>query len=121
MSQMTRSVGRRILAQARLELMLTLRRGESVLVAFLVPIGILVFFAKVDAVNTPLRHPVDFLVPGVLALAVMSRQVPFMVMVLLMYVQIWLALLVLQSHKTTGVPFTLLLSSSLIRNLPSVP
>ena len=30
------------------------------------------FFTKVDAVNTNLRDPVDFLVPGVLALAVMS-------------------------------------------------
>jgi len=62
---------RAVLAQAQLELVLTLRRGESLLVAFLVPIGILVFFAKVDAVNT-LTHPVDFLVPGVLALAVLS-------------------------------------------------
>ena len=63
---------RAVLAQARLELLLTLRRGESLLVAFLVPIGILVFFAKVDVVNTTLTHPVDFLVPGVLALAVLS-------------------------------------------------
>jgi ABC-2 type transport system permease protein len=49
-----------------------MRRAESLLISFLVPIGILVFFAKVDAVNTTLRRPVDFLVPGVLALAVMS-------------------------------------------------
>jgi ABC-2 type transport system permease protein len=61
-----------VLAQARAELMLTLRRGESLLVSFLIPIGILVFFAKVDVVNTTLKRPVDFLVPGVLALAVMS-------------------------------------------------
>ena len=63
---------RGVLAQARVELVLSLRRGESLLVSFLVPIGILVFFAKVDTVNTTLKHPVDFLVPGVLALAVMS-------------------------------------------------
>lgn len=68
---MTRST-RSVVAQARVEMVLSLRRGESLLVSFLVPIGILVFFAKVDAVNTTLRHPVDFLVPGVLALAVMS-------------------------------------------------
>ena len=37
-----------------------------------IPIGILVFFAKVDAVTTDFKDPVDFLVPGVLALAVMS-------------------------------------------------
>lgn len=63
---------RAVLGQTRVELVLTLRRGESLLVSFLVPIGILVFFTKVDAVNTTVRRPVDFLVPGVLALAVMS-------------------------------------------------
>jgi ABC-2 type transport system permease protein len=63
---------RAVAAQARVELLLSLRRGESVLVSFLIPVGILVFFAKVDAINTDLRRPVDFLVPGVLALAVMS-------------------------------------------------
>jgi ABC-2 type transport system permease protein len=65
--------GRRaVLAQTRVELLLSLRRGESLLVSFLIPVGILVFFTKVDAVSTDLRNPVDFLVPGVLALAVMS-------------------------------------------------
>jgi ABC-2 type transport system permease protein len=63
---------RAVAAQTRLELMLTLRRGESLVVTMLIPLGILVFFSKVDAVNTSLPHPVDFLVPGVLALAVMS-------------------------------------------------
>jgi ABC-2 type transport system permease protein len=37
-----------------------------------IPLGILVFFSSVDAVNTSYKEPVDFLVPGVLALAVMS-------------------------------------------------
>jgi len=63
---------RAVRAQARIEMVLSLRRGESLLVSFLIPVGILVFFTKVDAVNTNLRDPVDFLVPGVLALAVMS-------------------------------------------------
>lgn len=63
---------RAVLAQTRVELLLSLRRGESLLVSFLIPVGILVFFTKVDAVSTDLRDPVDFLVPGVLALAVMS-------------------------------------------------
>ncbi len=40
--------------------------------SLVIPIGILLFFSKVDAVNTTFKHPVDFLVPGVLALAVMS-------------------------------------------------
>jgi ABC-2 type transport system permease protein len=63
---------RAVRAQTRVEVVLSLRRGESLLVSFLIPVGILVFFTKVDAVNTNLRDPVDFLVPGVLALAVMS-------------------------------------------------
>lgn len=61
-----------IRAQTRIEMLLTLRRGESLLVTLVIPLGILVFFSKVDAVNTSYRDPVDFLVPGVLALAVMS-------------------------------------------------
>jgi ABC-2 type transport system permease protein len=63
---------RAITAQTRVEMLLTVRRGESLLVTLVIPLGILVFFTKVDAVNTTLSHPVDFLVPGVLALAVMS-------------------------------------------------
>jgi len=66
------STGHAVAAQTRAELVLTLRRGESLLVSFAIPIGILVFFSKVDAVTTDFKDPVDFLVPGVLALAVMS-------------------------------------------------
>lgn len=62
---------RALVAQTRIELLLTVRRAESLLVTLAIPLGILVFFSKVDAV-TDLRRPVDFLVPGVLALAVMS-------------------------------------------------
>jgi len=60
-----------IAAQTHIELLLTLRRSESLVVTFGIPLGILVFFAKVDAV-TDLADPIQFLVPGVLALAVMS-------------------------------------------------
>jgi ABC-2 type transport system permease protein len=67
----SRSALRAVLAQSRVELVLTLRRGESLVVSILIPVGILVFFAKVDVVST-LKDPVQFLVPGVLALAVMS-------------------------------------------------
>ena len=63
---------RAIRAQTRIEMLLTVRRGESLLVTLVIPLGILVFFSKVDAVNTAYEEPVDFLVPGVLALAVMS-------------------------------------------------
>src|SRR3954471_16677348 len=63
---------RAVAAQARIEALLTIRRGESLLVTLVIPLGILVFFSSVDAVNTSYKDPVDFLVPGVLALAVMS-------------------------------------------------
>jgi ABC-2 type transport system permease protein len=63
---------RALVAQARAETMLQLRRGENLIVTLAIPLGILVFFAKVDAVSTDFAHPVDFLVPGVLSLAVMA-------------------------------------------------
>jgi ABC-2 type transport system permease protein len=63
---------RAVAAQTRVELLLTVRRGESLVVSLAIPVGILVFFAKVAQVQTDLKHPVQFLVPGVLALAVMS-------------------------------------------------
>jgi ABC-2 type transport system permease protein len=66
------STTRAIAAQTRVEMMMTLRRGESLLVTLGIPLGILVFFSKVDAVKVTSGDPIDFLVPGVLALAVMS-------------------------------------------------
>ena len=62
-----------IAAQTRVELMMTLRRGESLMVTLAIPVGILVFFGKVDALSTVKGDPLDFLVPGVLALAVMAN------------------------------------------------
>lgn len=61
-----------VAAQTRIELMMTLRRGESLLVTLVIPLGILVFFSKVDPVQSSNGLSIDFLVPGVLALAVMS-------------------------------------------------
>jgi ABC-2 type transport system permease protein len=61
-----------LLAQARAETIMTLRRGESVLLALGIPIGLLVFFSVVDVLPTNTADPVDFLAPGILALAVMS-------------------------------------------------
>lgn len=64
---------RRTLAQTRVELLLTLRRGESVLLAFAIPMVVMAFFSKVGALPVPDRvSRIDFVVPGVLALAVMS-------------------------------------------------
>jgi ABC-2 type transport system permease protein len=59
-------------AQVEVETKLTLRRGESLIVTLGIPVGILVFFGNVNLVDTGYRDPLDFLVPGVLALAVMS-------------------------------------------------
>ncbi len=63
---------RALFAQARAETLLQLRRGENLIVTLAIPLGILLFFAKVDAISTDFAHPVDFLVPGVLSLAVMA-------------------------------------------------
>jgi len=52
---------------------LTLRRGESVLLTLVIPILLLVFFSSVDILPVGKGvEPVDFLAPGILALAVMS-------------------------------------------------
>lgn len=59
-------------AQTRIELLLTLRRGESILLTLAIPMVLLAFFSLVDVLPTGTKEPVDFLLPGVLALAVMS-------------------------------------------------
>ncbi|MGQ0521304.1 MAG: ABC transporter permease [Actinomycetota bacterium] len=51
---------------------MTLRRGESLLLALGIPVLLLVFFSLVDVLPTGTDDPVDFLAPGILALAVMS-------------------------------------------------
>jgi ABC-2 type transport system permease protein len=61
-----------VLAQARMELTLTLRRGENVLVTIVVPVVLLVFFASLGLVPPVNGRPIDYLVPGVLSLAIIS-------------------------------------------------
>ena len=63
---------KRLLSQTRAEVGMTLRRGESLLLALGIPVLLLVFFSVVDVLPTNTEDPVDFLAPGVLALAVMS-------------------------------------------------
>lgn len=63
---------RRVAAQTRVELLLTLRRGESLLVVAGIPVAILVFFTGVDVLPHGTGRAIDFLVPGILALAVVS-------------------------------------------------
>lgn len=63
----------RVRAQAGLELRLLLRSGESLLVTFGVPLGILLLFGTTDLLPTASGEgPLDFLVPGVLAVAILS-------------------------------------------------
>ena len=62
----------RILAQTAMELRLTARRGENVLVTMIVPAVVLAFFGSVAALPTPAGPPVAFLLPGALALAVIA-------------------------------------------------
>lgn len=63
---------KKLAAQTKVELALTLRRGESVLLSLGIPILLLVFFSTVDVLPTNTSEPIDFLAPGILALAVMS-------------------------------------------------
>jgi ABC-2 type transport system permease protein len=59
-------------AQLRAELQVTVRNGEQLLVTLGIPVLLLVFFSQVDVLPTGDQDPIDFLTPGVLALAVMS-------------------------------------------------
>jgi len=63
---------RSTLAQTGMELRLTARRGENVLVIIVLPVVVLLFFASTSIVPVTAGRPVDFLLPGVLALAVIS-------------------------------------------------
>lgn len=62
----------RLVSQLRTELELMLRNGEQVLLTLGIPVLLLVFFSLVDVLPTGTPDPIDFLAPGVLALAVMS-------------------------------------------------
>ena len=59
-------------AQIAAEMSMSLRRGESLLLLIGIPVVILVFFSSVHLLPTGTNHPVSFLAPGVLALAVMG-------------------------------------------------
>ncbi|WP_107071158.1 ABC transporter permease [Streptomyces cyaneogriseus] len=61
-----------IAAQAALETRMLLRNGEQLLLTVVIPTLLLVLFSSVDVVDTGEGEAVDFLAPGVLALAVMS-------------------------------------------------
>lgn len=65
------SVARMVPAQAWFEMRLLLRHPEQLLLVLVIPLGLLSLLATVPIVDTG-PGTVDFLVPGILALAVMS-------------------------------------------------
>ncbi len=63
---------RPLAAQLRAELTMIATNGETVFLTLGIPVVFLLFFSGVHVLPTGTAHPVDFLVPGILALAVMS-------------------------------------------------
>src|SRR3954468_24720102 len=63
---------RMVRAQTGMELRLTARRFENLFVMLVIPPALLLFFGAIPVLSTGNPKPVDFLLPGVLALAVIS-------------------------------------------------
>ena len=61
-----------LLAQLKSELRVIARNGEQLLVIIGIPTILLIFFCQVDVLPRGDQNAVDFLLPGILALAVMS-------------------------------------------------
>ena len=59
-------------AQSSAEIRMTLERGETLLVTLGIPVLLLVFFSLVPVISTGTSKRVDFVAPGILALAIMS-------------------------------------------------
>ncbi len=64
---------RSVAALASLELRLTARRGENVLVTLVIPIAVLVFFTSTGLIAGSPRERVDFLLPGSIGLAIIAN------------------------------------------------
>ena len=65
-------LSRQILKQTQYELLLTLRRGENILVTLIVPVLLLIFFASLNIVPAVNGSAINFLLPGILALAIIA-------------------------------------------------
>lgn len=63
--------GRAVASLMAMELRLTARRGENVLVTLVIPVAVLLFFAGTTVIPLATR-PVDFLLPGSIALAIVA-------------------------------------------------
>ena len=60
------------LVQLRAEVRRSAGNGEQLLLTLGIPVLLLVFFSLVDVLPTGTKDPIDFLAPGILALATMS-------------------------------------------------
>jgi ABC-2 type transport system permease protein len=63
---------RRIFIQLRAELLLLARNSEQLLLTLVIPVVLLAFFGAVDILPTGDIDSIDFLVPGIIAVAIMS-------------------------------------------------
>ncbi len=61
-----------IAQQTRFELLLTARRGENVLVTLIIPVLLFVFFASLNLAPSQNGSSANFLLPGILAIAIMA-------------------------------------------------
>ncbi len=66
------SLPRQILQQVKFELLLTARRGENVLITLIVPVLLLIFFTSLNIIPGQNGSAVNFLLPGILALAIIA-------------------------------------------------
>ena len=64
---------KRVIIQLRAELMLIARNGEQLLLTVVIPLILLGFFGAVDILPSGESDPLEFLVPGVLAVAISIR------------------------------------------------
>lgn len=63
---------RRLVAQTKAEVGMTLRRGESLLLTIAIPVILLVFLSKIRLAPSTVSDSATFLTPGILASAVMG-------------------------------------------------
>jgi ABC-2 type transport system permease protein len=61
-----------VLAMTGMELRLTLRRGETLVATAVLPVVVLLFFSSVSIVPLASGRPVDFLLPGSIAFAIIA-------------------------------------------------
>jgi ABC-2 type transport system permease protein len=63
---------RQVALQTQFELLLTLRRGENILVTLILPVLLLIFFASLNIIPVNSKSAINFLLPGIVAIAIMA-------------------------------------------------